>query len=181
MVRATGFAPAQSASQAEMLNCYITTLKRSARCEGRRPKLQCPATRLALLPSHFILQTGAPGRTRTDEYEFTKLALWLLRHRGKWRPRQDSHLRPPPSHGGALVLTELRGQMASVIGLAPIRPGLKGRLLDLLCIHGRKVVPEVGSAPTSPPLQGGANLPQLLGEMARRAEARRAKTGRPGR
>ena len=60
-------------------------------------------------------------------------------------------------------LTELRGRMASVIGLAPIRPGLKGRLLDLLCIHGRKVVPEVGSAPTSPPLQGGANLPQLLG------------------
>jgi hypothetical protein len=26
--------------------------------------------------------------------------------------------------------------MASVIGLAPIRPGLKGRLLELLCIHG---------------------------------------------
>ena len=25
---------------------------------------------------------GAPGRTRTDEYEFTKLALLLLRHRG---------------------------------------------------------------------------------------------------
>ena len=54
-------------------------------------------------------------------------------------------------------------KMASVIGLAPIRPDLKGRLRELLCIHGRKVVPEVGSAPTSPPLQGGANLPQLLG------------------
>jgi hypothetical protein len=27
--------------------------------------------------------------------------------------------------------------MASVIGLAPIRPGLKDRLLDLLCIHGQ--------------------------------------------
>ncbi len=26
-----------------------------------------------------------------------------------------------------------------------------------------QVVPEVGIAPTSPPLQGGANLPQLLG------------------
>src|SRR5947207_13624588 len=26
--------------------------------------------------------------------------------------------------------------LASVIGLAPIRPGLKGRLLELLCIHG---------------------------------------------
>ncbi len=27
------------------------------------------------------------------------------------------------------------------------------------------MVPEVGVAPTSPRLQGGANLPQLLGEM----------------
>ena len=26
------------------------------------------------------------------------------------------------------------------------------------------LVPKVGIAPTSPPLQGGANLPQLLGE-----------------
>ena len=39
-------------------------------------------------------------------------------------------------------LTELRGQLAlghlaSVIGLAPIRPDLKGRLRELLCIHGR--------------------------------------------
>jgi len=25
--------------------------------------------------NHQLLQTGAPGRTRTDEYEFTKLAL----------------------------------------------------------------------------------------------------------
>ena len=38
-------------------------------------------------------------------------------------------------------LTELRGQLAlghlaSVIGLAPIRPDLKGRLRELLCIHG---------------------------------------------
>ena len=28
------------------------------------------------------LKNGAPGRTRTDEYGFTKPALWLLRHRG---------------------------------------------------------------------------------------------------
>jgi hypothetical protein len=45
-------------------------------------------------------------------------------------------------------LSELRGQVdielggstqivASVIGLAPIRGGLKIRLLELLCIHGR--------------------------------------------
>ena len=30
--------------------------------------------------------------------------------------------------------------MASVIGLAPIRPDLKGRLRELLCIHGQKVL-----------------------------------------
>lgn len=30
----------------------------------------------------ITIQTGAPGRTRTDEYGFTKPALWLLRHRG---------------------------------------------------------------------------------------------------
>jgi len=28
--------------------------------------------------------------------------------------------------------------MASVVGLAPTRPGLKTRLLELLCIHGHK-------------------------------------------
>src|SRR5262245_11056917 len=105
--------------------------------------------------------------------------------------------------------------MASVIGLAPIRPDLKGRLRELLCVHGRlvwlasrsraaavkpafarssfgaaalaiaaiwrRLVPEVGIAPTSPRLQRGANLPQLLAECARRAEARRAKAGRPAR
>ena len=81
--------------------------------------------------------------------------------------------------------------MASVIGLAPIRDGLKTRLLELLCIHGRnvllnhekrscrsladinsaspatsgnvKMVPEVGIAPTSQRLQRCANLSQLLG------------------
>src|SRR5207249_3955419 len=31
----------------------------------------------------FRAKDGASGRTRTDEYEFTKLVLWLLRHRGK--------------------------------------------------------------------------------------------------
>src|SRR5260370_3841751 len=35
--------------------------------------------------------------------------------------------------------------MASVIGLAPISPDLKGRLLELLCIHGRKWSPKLVS------------------------------------
>src|SRR5436190_8187840 len=47
-------------------------------------------------------------------------------------------------------LTELRGQLAlghvaSVIGLAPIRPDLKGRLRELLCIHGQKWSPRLVS------------------------------------
>jgi len=31
------------------------------------------------------------------------------------------------------------GAMAAVAGLAPAMPGLKGRLLELLCIHGQMV------------------------------------------
>ena len=43
------------------------------------------------------------------------------------------------------------------------------------------MVPEVGIAPTSPPLQGGANLPQLLGEMVVPAGNAPASSGyRPG-
>ncbi len=44
-------------------------------------------------------------------------------------------------------LSELRGQLAlshkaaSVVGLAPTRPGLKGRPLELLCIHGQDLTP----------------------------------------
>ena len=53
-----------------------------------------------------------------------------------------------------------------MIGLAPIRPGLKDRLLDLLCIHGQELVPKVDVAPTSPRLQRGANLSQLLEVLA---------------
>jgi len=33
------------------------------------------------------------------------------------------------------------GAMASVVGLAPTRPGLKTRPLELLCIHGQKLAP----------------------------------------
>src|SRR5436309_3484371 len=36
-----------------------------------------------LLLYHDHHKIEASGRTRTDEYEFTKLVLWLLRHRGK--------------------------------------------------------------------------------------------------
>ena len=43
------------------------------------------------------------------------------------------------------------------------------------------MVPEVGIAPTSPRLQGGANLPQLLGEMVvPRGNAPRSPGYQPG-
>ena len=46
----------------------------------------------------------APSVRTRPPYEFTKLALLLLRHRGgKWRPRQELHLRPAPSQGAALI------------------------------------------------------------------------------
>ena len=58
--------------------------------------------------------------------------------------------------------------MASVIGLAPIRPDLKAGFASCFAFtdylrRANKMVPEVGIAPTSPRLQRGANLPQLLG------------------
>ena len=100
-------------------------------------------------------KAGAPGRTRTDDYEFTKLALSLLRHWGKMV--STAGIAPATSTFARWRsdLTELRGQMASVTGLAPARPGLKGRLRELLCIHGQN-------------------------RMACRAVARRAKAGPRG-
>src|SRR2546428_14004505 len=73
--------------------------------------------------------------------------------------------------------------MASVIGLSPIRPDLKGRLRELLCIHGllawgHQLVPEVGIAPTSPRLQRGANLSQLLGVRLRAPATARSPSAR---
>jgi hypothetical protein len=56
------------------------------------------------------LECGASGRTRTDEYEFTKLVLWLLRHRGK--VASTAGIAPATSTFARWRsdLTELRGQ-----------------------------------------------------------------------
>ena len=43
----------------------------------------------------------------------------------------------------SFVIRHSSFQLASVIGLAPIRPGLKDRLRELLCIHGRKWPPRL--------------------------------------
>ena len=90
------------------------------------------------------LKNGASGRTRTDEYEFTKLALWLLRHRGSetgaitWICTTNLRLRRAACRTNyTLRAICVERQLVSVIGLAPIKVCLKGRLLELLCIHGR--------------------------------------------
>ena len=90
----------------------------------------------------ITIKIGAPGRTRTDEYEFTKLALLLLRLQGR-KMASTAGVAPAASAfaGRCSDLSELHGQLAlghlaSVIRLAPIRPGLKDRLRELLCIHG---------------------------------------------
>ena len=54
---------------------------------------------------------------------------------GKWRSHVDLHHELPASQTGVQNYLHLES-MASVIGLAPIRPDLKGRLRELLCIHG---------------------------------------------
>src|SRR5881396_3433150 len=63
-----------------------------------------------LLLYHDHHKIGASGRTRTDEYEFTKLVLWLLRHRGKMA--STAGLAPATSTFARWRsdLTELRGQ-----------------------------------------------------------------------
>ncbi len=92
-----------------------------------------------ILHSSFCIlhSIGAPGRTRTDVYEFTKLALLLLKAQGLemalprgFAPRASCFA------NRCAFLLHLGSKLASVIGLAPIRVGLKGRLLELLCIHG---------------------------------------------
>ena len=76
------------------------------------------------LLQYSIPLIGASGRTRTDDYEFTKLVLWLLRHRGKMA--STAGIAPATSTFARWRsdLTELRGQLAlghlaSVAGLAP--------------------------------------------------------------
>src|ERR1017187_2717682 len=78
---------------------------------------------------------GSDSHRRLRVYETRPVAA-EARGLSKWCPRQESHLRPSASQAGALIYLSYADEMASVIGLAPIRPGLKDRLLDLLCIHG---------------------------------------------
>ena len=56
---------------------------------------------------------------------------------GKWRSHVDLHHELPASQTGVQNYLHLES-MASVAGLAPARFGLKGRLIELLCIHGQE-------------------------------------------
>src|SRR4051812_33583255 len=63
---------------------------------------------------HFAFESGVRGRIHTCDLHLRKVARYLLRYADNCVERK----------------------LASVIGLAPIRVGLKIRLRELLCIHG---------------------------------------------
>ena len=60
--------------------------------------------------------------------------------------------------------------MASVIGLAPIRPDLKGRLRELLCIHGQKWSPRLVSRQRLLVFSEALICLSYSGELARQAK-----------
>src|SRR5881409_4017763 len=65
--------------------------------------------------------------------------------------------------------------MASVIGLAPIRPGLKDRLRELFCIDGRKWSPRFVSRQRLLVFSEALICLELLGELVvRRGNAPRS-------
>src|SRR5580658_6324411 len=66
----------------------------SAHRNGQGDGIRTRTVRVTGGDAHYYITTlknGAPGRTRTDDYEFTKLALLLLRHGGKWCSHVDLH------------------------------------------------------------------------------------------
>src|SRR2546426_12772498 len=87
--------------------------------------MQNQKPRVSLLHSTLCILhlSGASGRTRTDEYEFTKLVLWLLRHRGK--VASTAGIAPATStfarwHSD---LTELRGRFDCKLQIAECKIG----------------------------------------------------------
>src|SRR5689334_8652216 len=96
-------------------------------------------------------RTSAFAKRRAENY---------LHLESKWIFRKLSSIQNQKS--------KIKNKLASVAGLAPARLRWKDGPLDLLCIHGRELemAPKVGIAPTSPRLQRGANLSQLLGVLA---------------
>ena len=95
-----------------MLRYIMITMKKcrveNAKC--RTPKTLGASFHLSLCTPHSPLN-GAPGRTRTDDYEFTKLALLLLRHRGKMVSTAGVAPAASTFARWRSDLTELRGQI----------------------------------------------------------------------
>jgi hypothetical protein len=113
--------------------CLLAFSSKLVRKPGFAPEPSVSQAEMLLLHHN---PDGAPGRTRTDEYEFTKLALLLLRHRGKMASTAGVAPATSTFARWRSDLTELRGQSHPWPGLAPARVCLKGRLLEPLCIHG---------------------------------------------
>jgi hypothetical protein len=136
-------------------NCWLTQILKWSGSRDLHPDRLLHRERCCYYTT-ILIRTGAPGRTRTDEYEFTKLALLLLKAQGlengalTWICTTNLRLRRAACRANyTLRAIGIEPRLASVIGLAPIRPGLKDRLLDLLCIHGQKMVAAEDENPES--------------------------------
>ena len=111
--------------------------------------VRTPSRGVMLLLHHGLHQAGAP--------------TWTCTTNPLLRTERCNTLTPWEQ----LALSDL----ASVAGLAPARLGLKARLLDRLCIHGRRMAAGVGLAPTPPVLQTGVQTFYTI---------QRKGNGRPG-
>ena len=74
--------------------CSYTTILMACQALAGRRKPACRAVARRA-------KAGAPGRTRTDDYEFTKLALWLLRHGGAGKCKMKNAECKRADHRGA--------------------------------------------------------------------------------
>ena len=158
LVRKPGFAPGPSASQAEMLLLHhnpelkireICTLH-SPFCIKKWSPWSDSHRRIRVYETRPVAAEGtgaeqnAECRMKNDEFRMPAMrAPFCTLHSAffiqKWRSHVDLHHEPPPSQSGVHIYLHLESEtkLASVAGLAPARPGLKDRPLELLCIHGR--------------------------------------------
>jgi hypothetical protein len=105
----------------------------NAEC-GFGERVQVPAHEFRNPHSSFRIGIGCPGWIRTINIRCQRPAFCWLNYRA-WCSWPDSHR---------------------------LTTGLKGPPLDCLALTNKQMAHEASIAPASPPLQGGANLSQLL-------------------
>jgi hypothetical protein len=111
---------------------------------------------VAFSQGHFLAAPNRrfPGRdgVGVEPTFITKVVSGPVRLRAALEP---AHAQDRASHCRQAA-DRVKAGMGRSTGLAPVRAGLKGRALELLCIHGQILATGVGPAPTPPGLRPGA-------------------------